>query len=261
MSFNCFGGIDMRRDLHLFSDDMEIGQGCRMKVNIREEFSLMPQLFTMEIENLSDASVKLLANCREMAVRSNGSVLAMGDSIFCCPRWVDGRKVLAVSFSYGFRLWKASVSLSLAAGMKITDTIREVMKASGTGIPMAGYTARDFALSRPQAFFGRACEALERLADSVDGRIGLTPAGVCVIGTEKVTPTVMIPEEGLLSEPIFLKDRVILKTGIVGWPLGTCVQFTWKGNTWKGVIISRMLDLDNADGPWNSQMEVVYGNY
>ena len=245
------------RDLHLFADDTEIGYGCRMKINIREEFSLMPQLFTMEIENLSESSAEKLANCREMAVRSNGSVLAVGDSIFCCPRWIDGRKVLAVSFSYGFRLWKAAVSLSLAAGMKISDTIREVLKASGTGIQMAGYTARDFALTRPQAFFGRACETLERLADSVDGWAGLTPAGVCVIGTEKVTPTVVMPEEELLSEPIFLKDRVILKTGIVGWPLGTCVKFVWKGNTWNGVIVSRMMDLDNADGPWESQLEVM----
>ena len=219
----------------------------------------MPQLFTMEIENLSESSAEKLANCREMAVRSNGSVLAVGDSIFCCPRWIDGRKVLAVSFSYGFRLWKASVSLSLAAGMKISDTIREVLKASGTGIQLAGYTARDFALTRPQAFFGRACEALERLADSADGRAGLTPAGVCVIGAGEQTPTVVMPENGLLSEPIFLKDRVILKTGIVGWPLGTCVRFRWNGADYQGVMMSRMLDLDNAGGSWESQIEVLGG--
>ena len=249
----------MRRDLHLFADDTEIGQGCRMRLALREEFSLMPQLFHLEIENLSESSAEKLANCREMAVRSNGSVLAMGDSIFCCPRWIDGRKVLAVSFSYGFRLWKASVSLSLAAGMKISDTIREVLQASGTGIPMAGYTARDFALTWPQAFFGRACETLERLADSVDGRIGLTPAGVCVIGTGEQTPTVVMPEDRLLSEPIFLKDRVILKTGIVGWPLGTGVRFRWKGADYQGVMMSRMLDLDNAGGSWESQLEVLGG--
>ena len=259
MSFNCFGGIDMRRDLHLFADDTEIGQGCRMRVTLREEFSLMPQLFHLEIENLSESSAEMLANCREMAVRSNGSVLAVGDSIFCCPRWIDGRKVLAVSFSYGFRLWKAAVSLSLAAGMKISDTIREVLKASGTGIQLAGYTARDFALTRPQAFFGRACETLERLADSVDGKAGLTPAGVCVIGTGEQTPTVVMPEDGLLSEPIFLKDRVILKTGIVGWPLGTCVRFRWNGADYQGVMMSRMLDLDNAGGCWESQVEVLGG--
>ena len=149
-SSRLFGVTDMSeilRDLHLFADDTEIGQGCRMRVTLREEFSLMPQLFHLEIENLSESSAELLSNCKEMAVRSNGSVLAAGDSIFCCPRWIDGRKILAVSFSYGFRLWKASVSLSLAAGMKISDTIREVLKASGTGIQLAGYTARDFALT------------------------------------------------------------------------------------------------------------------
>ena len=249
----------MRRDLHLFADDTEIGQGCRMRLALREEFSLMPQLFHLEIENLSESSAEMLANCREMAVRSNGSVLATGDSIFCCPRWIDGRKIVSVSFSYGFRLWKASVSISLAAGMKISDTIREVLKASGTGIPMAGYTAKDFALTRPQAFFGRACEALERLADSVDGRVGLTQAGVCVIGMGEQTPTVVMPEEELLSEPIFLKDRVILKTGIVGWPLGTCVRFRWNGADYQGVMMSRMLDLDNAGGSWESQVEVLGG--
>ena len=249
----------MRRDLHLFADDTEIGQGCRMRITLREEFSLMPQLFHLEIENLSESSAEMLANCREMAVRSNGSVLATGDSIFCCPRWIDGRKIVSVSFSYGFRLWKASVSISLAAGMRISDTIREVLKASGTGIEMAGYTAKDFALTRPQAFFGRACDALERLADSVDGRVGLTPAGVCVIGMGEQTPTVVLPEDGLLSEPIFLKDRVILKTGIVGWPLGTGVKFRWNGADYQGVMMSRMLDLDNAGGSWESQIEVLGG--
>ena len=248
-----------KRDLHLYADDTEIGQGCRMRLTLQEEFSLMPQLFHLEIENLSESSAEMLANCREMAVRSNGSVLATGDSIFCCPRWIDGRKIVSVSFSYGFRLWKASVSISLAAGMKISDTIREVLKASGTGIPMAGYTAKDFALTRPQAFFGRACEALERLADSVDGRVGLTQAGVCVIGMGEQTPTVVMPEEELLSEPIFLKDRVILKTGIVGWPLGTCVRFRWNGADYQGVMMSRMLDLDNAGGSWESQVEVLGG--
>ena len=251
--------MKIERDLHLLADDTEIGQGCRMRVALREEFSLMPQLFHLEIENLSDSSAEMLANCREMAVRSNGSVLAMGDSIFCCPRWIDGRKVLSVSFSYGFRLWKASVSISLAAGMKISDTIREVLKASGTGIQMAGYTAEDFSLTRPQAFFGRVCEALERLADSVGGRIGLTSAGVCVIGMREATPTVMMPEDELLSEPVFLKDRMILKTGIVGWPLGTCVRFRWNGTDYQGVMMSRMLDLDNAGRSWESQIEVLGG--
>jgi len=251
--------MKIERDLHLLADDTEIGQGCRMRVALREEFSLMPQLFHLEIENLSDSSAEMLANCREMAVRSNGSVLAMGDSIFCCPRWIDGRKVLSVSFSYGFRLWKASVSISLAAGMKISDTIREVLKASGTGIQMAGYTAEDFSLTRPQAFFGRVCEALERLADSVGGRIGLTSAGVCVIGMREATPTVMMPEDELLSEPVFLKDRMILKTGIVGWPLGTYVQFRWNGADYQGVMMSRMLDLDNAGRSWESQIEVLGG--
>ena len=80
-----------------------------------------------------------------------------------------------------------------------------------------------------------------------------------MIGTEKVTPTVVMPEEELLSEPIFLKDRVILKTGIVGWPLGTCVRFRWNGADYQGVMMSRMLDLDNAGGSWESQIEVLGG--
>ena len=70
-----------------------------------------------------------------------------------------------------------------------------------------------------------------------------------------------MPEDGLLSEPIFLKDRVILKTGIVGWPLGTCVRFRWNGADYQWVMMSRMLDLDDAGGSWESQIEGLGGRW
>jgi len=37
------------------------------------------------------------------------------------------------------------------------------------------------------------------------------------------------------------------------------VKFRWNGADYQGVMMSRMLDLDNAGGSWESQVEVLGG--
>ena len=251
------------RDLHVFADDREIGQGCRMRLNARENLSLLPQLFYLEIENLSGSSSALISACRKLEVRSNDSVLASGEIVTCCPRRHNGKQILSVSFSLDFGFWESSVSLSMAAGMRVSDTIRAVLAASmdlsgSRGqIPLAAFSAEDIQTSRPQEFFGRTCDVIRLLADTVDADAYLSTAGLCIIGHKPMEPTLFIPEDDLLSDPVFLKDRIILTTSMIGWPLGTCVEFSDGGNMYQGLLVSQLLQLDNASGLWMSQLEII----
>ena len=111
-------------------------------------------------------------------------------------------------------------------------------------------------MTRPQSFFGRVCDALRSLAATVNADVCLTAAGLCVVDPSLQSPTIFIPEGFLTEAPVFLQDRYILNSEVEGWPLGTCLQFTWQGRTYQGLLAGRMLNLDNVEGPWQSQLEV-----
>jgi len=252
------------RSLRVFADGQEIAQSCRIRLALMESMSLLPALYSLEIENLSEASEALLSAASVVEVHSDGTIAAHGSSILASgsvlsvfPRIQSGRRILSVSFSPGMALWQSAVSLSLTGGMRVSDTIRAILAASGTGIRLSAFLAEDRPLSRPQAFFGRACDALRLLAESVRARICLTPAGLCVVDPSMQSPTLFLPEDALRSDPVFLHDRCILSTEAAGWPLGTCLQFNWKGSSYQGLLSARMLNLDNGDGPWQSQLEVT----
>ena len=249
---------DFTRDLHVFADGKEVGQGCRMLLMAEEHLSLWPQLFHLSIENLSDSSVMCICAARVLEVRSGDSILAFGYPLSCFSQLLLGRQIFSVIFSPGIDLWESSVSLSLSAGMSVSDTVRAVLAASGTGIPLAAFSATDAVLSRPESFFGRTCDALCMLAATVGAEAYLSSAGLCVIDRSRAAePTLFLSEEDLASDPVFHPDRYILSTVPKGWPLGTVLRFTWHGQSYQGLLVSRLLYLDNVDGLWLSQLEVV----
>ena len=131
------------RDLHVFADGREVARSCRMRLTARENLSLLPQLFHLEIENLSASSSVLLPSARSVEVRSGDSVLASGSPVSSCSRRQSGHSLFSLSFSPGMALWQSSVSLSLSAGMSASDSVRAVLSASGTGIPLAAFSADD----------------------------------------------------------------------------------------------------------------------
>ena len=263
------------RDLHLFADGREIALGCRMALLAQETLTLRPAQHHLEIHDLSASSAALLSESRNLEVRSGHSILAFGEpaEVVTCLR--SGRRLTSVVFSFGLSLWQSSISLSVSAGMKVSDTIRAILSAAVPGaaarapdtsaaptatsvpaIPLAAYTARDPVLTRPQAFFGRTCDALTLLAETADADIFLSSAGLCVSGKEERTPALFIPENTLLSEPVRTGDRLLLTTSVLGWPLGARARTELKGTELSGRPVSRLIQADNGDGPWKSELEL-----
>ena len=140
------------------------------------------------------------------------------------------------------------------------------MKTSLTGFPssfpslpavsLSSFAAEDRALSRPQSFFGRVCDALTLLAETADADAFLSSAGVAVSGRAARDSTVNLSESDLLTEPLRTGDRVLLSSAMLSWPLGSFLQYTWRGNTISGRLVSRLLQADNRDGPWKSELEL-----
>jgi len=283
------------RDLHLFADDVEIARGCRMMLIAHETMTLRPALHQLEILDLSDSSVSLLAGTNQIEVRSGNSILAFGELVDTVTQSISGKRQTSLIFSPGLSLWQTSISLSVAAGMKVSDTIRSLLAEAGKTAPqsqadqtwtsdfespidsvfsLAAFTAEDRILSRPQAFFGRTCDALAMLAETAGADAFLSPAGVCVSSRPGADSSLTnasaadaasgnvpaafysVPESALLSAPIQTGDRLLAVTEMIGWPLGENLTITWQGVSHTGLLVSRLIQADTGDGPWKSELEL-----
>ena len=246
----------IQRELLLFADGRELGQGCRMMLQSRENLTLTMSLFLLDILDLSDSSEARLSSAKSVEVRSFGSVLGSGKILNVSTCRAKDRRITTVVFSPVLSLWKKTVSLSLPEGMLISDAMREILKAGKTRVSLAAFHAEDRRMSRPQSFFGRVSDVLSDLAAAAGADVFLTPAGLCVRDRRPVRPTLTIPRSALLSAPEQTEDLVILNTSVMGWPLGAWVQYVWEGTVRTGRLVSRLIDADNVTGPWKAELEL-----
>ena len=257
---------NLTRKLQVFVEEEEIAQGCRICLSARQTLTLRPQLHQLEIYDLSDSSEAKISAASTVEVRSGSTILAAGDLVEACTRSASGRRITSIVFSPGNTLWQSSVSLSLAAGMKVSETIRAILKASGvSGSPgayvrLASYLAPDPTFLRSQAFFGRTCDALSILAETAGAQAFLTPAGLCVLSDTAQTRIISLSEEDLLSPPYVSGSRLLVQTRMRDWLPGTDVQLTWKKLSYRGRVVSSLIQADNVSGPWKSELELSLTN-
>ena len=247
---------DYQRNLSLYVEDSQVAAGCRINLSAREVLSILPALHHVTIQDLSDLSIASLSEGRSLQVRSDDFVICSGTITEVYTHIDSGKKLTSVVFSPQLALWNASVSFSVPSGMPVRTTIEKILENSGTDLQLAGYAADNPALLRPQAFFGRAADALSVFAEMADADIFIGPAGVIVSGRNQKTPVTRIQESALLSEPIPVGKSLILSTIAVGLPLGTVAETEWKGMSYTGRIVSSFIQADNVSGPWKTELEL-----
>ena len=247
---------DFKRDLHLFADGMEIAQGCRMTLTAGSTLTLRPALHHLSVYDLSDSSAAFLSGAHRIEIHSGASVIAAGELSEALTRVSGGKRITDLVFSPGLSLWHSSVSLSVPGGFRISDTIRALLSASASGLPLAAFATEDRPMARPQAFFGRTCDALALMAETADAEVWVSSAGVCVSGRSPGSPSFVLTDSDLLSTPVLTGCRLLVTTTMMGWLIGSFVRVEWQGNTWEGRIVSALIQADNKDGPWKSELEM-----
>lgn len=250
---------DIRRDLRLFADGQELAQGCRMTLTARLGLSLRPALHQLQIRELSESSAAMLSGARQIEVRSGNSVLAFGMLSEVLTRTSGGQRITDLVFSPGLSLWQSSVSLAVPAGMKVSETIRRLLTASGSGISLAAFAAEDVFFSRPQAFFGRTCDALSLMAETVHADAFISPAGLCISGRTQREPGLVLSKGDLLTTPIRTGNRLLLVTAMTGWQIGAFARIAWEEASWTGRLVSAFLQADNVSGLWKAELEAELG--
>ena len=211
------------RSLNVLVDGAPAADGCHIRLRGKTTVSLYPDLFLLNIRNLSDAGFYSLGNATDLQVYHGSELIAFGE-IAEVNRWeaVEG-ELTTVSFGAGLSFWESFVSLSVPAGSSASETVRRILAASisgnmavttggngTTGFDVAGGTGfsagnapqllnwpgTDPVFIRGQAFYGRAADAVAVVLSAIGARAVLVPAGVQII-----------PAGGTFEEKAFVLDN------------------------------------------------------
>lgn len=132
---------DLSRTLTVLADGDPVAGFTRARLTGTDAVGLFPMPFRLRLWNLPDKNP--LTAAKEISVLHDGSVLASGTVSDVFRRAVPEGTVTEVLFSAGLRLWEAPVSLSVEAGVTVSETVRRVLTASGTGIPLLSFPGED----------------------------------------------------------------------------------------------------------------------
>ena len=246
------------RMLTVLTDGVPFDAGCCFRLSGTTRIGLFPSLFVLECRNLPEPDICRLRNTKEIAVLREDSCLASGrvSDVFC--RTAPEGTVTAVAFSRGLDLWESRVSVSVPAGVSVSETVRRLLSASGTGIRLLSFPGKDPVFPRGQAFCGRAAECVAEALSAAFACAYLVPAGLCVIPADPLPAALHLAEKDLTDRPAFADGgrKMILSTAVTGFRPGEEMTLAWKGNTYSGRILERMTDADTGSGPWKTQLLV-----
>ena len=242
---------DFSRELSVFADGGEVTGFSHVRLTGRDCIGLFPMPFTLRLWNLPDSGMQQLAAAKEITVLREDSILAAGQTADVCRMTGSEGAVTEVVFSAGLRLWEVPVSLSVEAGVSVSETVRRILEASGTGIPLLAFPGENPVRTRGQAFFGRAAECIASALSGTGARGCLVPSGLCVIPSSGLPESVTLTEADLTDAPVRTGEKLmILRTRVTGWPLGKTVSVRWNGESAEGLVIERSVDAENMEGSW-----------
>ena len=249
-------GEELSRSLTVLADGEPVNGFRRARLTGRDALGLLPLPFVLRIWNLSDDGYYALFAAKRMTVLRDDSVLAAGQVSSVYRRTVPEGTVTEIAFSPGLPLWEARVSLSVEAGVSVSETVRKILESSGTGIPLLSFPGKDPVFARPQAFFGRAAECVDEALSAARARGYLTEAGLGIVPEEGLPDSLALTGSDLADEPVRVGNLALLRTGPVGWPLGKQVSVSWKGKSLEGLLTERSIDADTMEGNWQSELMI-----
>ena len=246
------------RHLSVLADSDPFAPDSRFRLSGMIRIGLFPSLFLLQCWNLSESDSYRLQNTKELSVMREDSCLASGQVSDVFVQTVPEGTVTTAAFSLGLDLWEAQVSLSVPAGVSVSETVRRILAASGTGIQLLSFPGEDPAFSRGQAFCGRVPDCITSVLSTVSARAYLVPAGLCVIPAEPPEASLHLKDKDLTDRPAFADGgrKMILSTTVTGFQPGEEMTLETEGKTYAGLILERLVEADTRMGPWNTQLLV-----
>ena len=245
-----------KRDLSIFLDGEPFRQGSGFRLTGRTDLNLYPDLFILQCRNLPQEAIFRLQNSKQISVISKGSCLASGHISDVYTQTVPEGTITVAAFSLGLDFWNAEVSVSCPSGTFISDDIRAILEASGTGIRLLSFPGEDPQPLRGRVYVGKAAEAIGQALSQSCARGFLVPSGLKIIPKDPLPATLHLYESDLTDRPVSADSgrKLILNTDVIGFQPGEEMTLEFEGKITKGLILSRMVEADSYAGPWKTEL-------
>lgn len=246
------------RSLVITTDGDDISFSGRIRLTGEDELSMFPSLFTLNAWNLPEEAALRISRCRNISVSHGDACLVSGTVSDVYRRAVPEGILTTVSISLGLELWESIISLAVAAGKTVSESIGLILNASGTGVSLLTYSWDDPVLSRGHSYLGRASECIESVASVIHGRAMLTPSGVMIVPSGGLPEHYRIDKDDLIDIPSFVDSGriMVLYATVAGWRPGQTVLVSYNDIQARGIIRNRSVNADTSTGPWSTEMIV-----
>ena len=246
------------RVLRVFADDTEVGADCRIRLQGKSTMTCLPDPWQIDIYVPQNEDRAALNRCSSVRVLGeNNSVLCSGEPADVLSRRSDGREVVEVLIMEGEGFWQSSVSLTLAAGVTVDQTIRALLGRCSSPIPLASSPSLLATIPRAQSFFGRTADAVDELARAADCRGWVWQEALWLTKIGDGVPRATIHEEDLLRDPESMTGALLCETRMVGLQTGQLVRLDT--DNWNGIyrLASQRIDADNYNGAWSNSLTLM----
>ena len=247
---------DLIRLLRVFADGHLVTGFRHARLTGRDALGLTPMPFALNLWNLVSSDYYLLSSAKKISVMNGDSILAAGDIFGVNKQAFNDGIVTEVIFSAGMNLWNTPISLTVDASSRVSETLADILEASGTGISLLSYLGEDPVRSRHQSFYGTAAECLRIALSATTSKLCLVPSGLYVVPDKGIPVSMWLSNDDLIDLPVKINDYVILRTTVTGWSLGKLVELRRNGETIRGLITERSVDADNMNGSWECQLKI-----
>lgn len=264
--------LQNKRTLLIEADGAPLDVTSRVRLTGSATLGLLPTCWRLSMPHLPQDLTTRLRDARSLRVLDeNGALLAAGraEQVFA-TLLPDDTPVTEVLFSEAPDFLRATVDLTLPAGLTATELLRRVVAGCSAPVPVCGMptpaayqTAGSTPLpvtTRCSVFHGRARDAVTDLARSA----GLVPylEDGCLSLADPAAPGTCLTfvDSDLLAPPALITtdrgspDGVLLRVSPAAFPLGRPVQASQNGEIFRGVLVARALDLDTWNGSWQATL-------
>ena len=91
-------------------------------------------------------------------------------------------------------------------------------------------------------------------------RACLNRSGLCILPAANAPVTLVLSEADLIDAPVMVNNLLVLRTRVVGWPLGKKASVKWKSQSWEGIVTERAVEADNMEGTWQCELALTIQN-
>lgn len=241
----------MKRNLRLYLDGSLLPVSCRLHLHGRNEMTLSPTLFQLDLFQTSENTVALLSAGHKLAVCSTGeSLLAIGDILDVLTDTVNGIRITSVIFSDGYSFSHCFASGSFPASTSLKEITSALLSGCSVPKPIAGFTASDKIYPSGTTFFGNITDILATIATDLNADVFLFRSAVYFLDRDKPPDIIDLNDEDITDEVSMGKDEIILSTAMKGWPIGSVLRY---GGV-QGQIVCQWFDADTGTGVWQSRV-------